>query len=179
MAVLLPRGGDFLASLIDPLKAGIGGAIPSRRGASNRRTLQLGIPPNMSIVIDIFGHVHYDGHMDFDQALIAISAISQETRLKVFKTLVEYGRTGTPAGTISQRLGIPHNTLSFHLAHLSHVKLVSSRKEGRQVIYSANCDVIEQLMGFLSENCCIREKDACTTGCAATCSPKDKKGKKP
>ena len=132
----------------------------------------------MSISIDIPGNVHYDGHMDLDYALIAISAISQETRLKVFKILVEYGRTGTPAGTISDRLDIPHNTLSFHLAHLSHVNLVSSRKEGRSVIYSANCDLIDELIGFLSENCCIREKKGPNAGCAATCSPKPKKGKK-
>src|SRR5262249_33688326 len=109
----------------------------------------------MSIAIDISRHVHNDGHMQFDEALVAISAISQETRLKVFKLLVEYGRTGTPAGTISDRLGIPHNTLSFHLGHLSHVNLVSSRKQGRSIIYSANCDVIDDLIGFLSENCCI------------------------
>ena len=64
--------------------------------------------------------------MDLDHALVAFSALSQETRLKVFKILVEYGSTGTAAGTISDRLGIPHNTLSFHLAQLSHVKLVTS-----------------------------------------------------
>jgi ArsR family transcriptional regulator len=116
--------------------------------------------------------------MNFDQAFIAISAISQETRLKLFKILVEYGRTGTPAGTISERLGIPHNTLSFHLAHLSHVGLVSSRKEGRSVIYSANCDVMDDLIAFLSANCCIREKDV-DSDCAARCSPtQKKKGKK-
>lgn len=117
--------------------------------------------------------------MTFDQAFIVISAISQETRLKVFKMLVEYGRTGTPAGTISDRLGIPHNTLSFHLAHLSYVGLVSSRKLGRSVIYAANSEAIEQLMAFLSENCCIREKAGANSCCAVVSSTKQpKKGKK-
>jgi DNA-binding transcriptional ArsR family regulator len=116
--------------------------------------------------------------MDFDHALTAISALSQETRLKLFKILVEYGRTATPGGTISDSLGIPHNTLSFHLAHLSHVNLVASRKEGRSIIYSANCDLIDELIGFLSENCCIQENDGPNVGCAASCSPKPKKGKK-
>ncbi len=95
--------------------------------------------------------------MDIDHALIAFSALSQETRLTVLKLLVEYGPAGTPAGTISERLGIPHNTLSFHLAHLSHTGLVSSRKAGRSIIYSVNCEMIEALIGFLAENCCIRE----------------------
>jgi ArsR family transcriptional regulator len=111
--------------------------------------------------------------MNIDKALIAFSALSQETRLKVFKMLVEYGNTGTPAGALSDRLGIPHNTLSFHLSHLSHVGLVSFRKEGRQVIYKANCEMIESLIGFLSENCCALEA---SNGCAEECSPKPKKG---
>jgi DNA-binding transcriptional ArsR family regulator len=116
--------------------------------------------------------------MELDHALIAFSALSQETRLKVFKILVEYGPTGTPAGTISERLGIPHNTLSFHLAHLSHVNLVSSRKHGRSVIYSANCEMIDELIGFLAENCCIREEKKGKNACSPTCMPKGKKGKK-
>jgi ArsR family transcriptional regulator, arsenate/arsenite/antimonite-responsive transcriptional repressor len=111
--------------------------------------------------------------MNIDKALIAFSALSQETRLKVFKMLVEYGNTGTPAGRLSDRLGIPHNTLSFHLSHLHHVGLVSFRKEGRQVIYTANCSMIDDLIGFLSENCCALEE---STDCATTCSPK--KGEK-
>jgi len=116
--------------------------------------------------------------MNLDHALIAFSALSQETRLKVFKILVEYGPTGTAAGTISDRLGIPHNTLSFHLAHLGHVKLVSSEKKGRSIIYSANCEMIDDLIGFLAENCCVREKKASNAECSTACLPKPKKGKK-
>ena len=116
--------------------------------------------------------------MDLDHALIAFSALSQETRLKVFKMLVEYGPTGTPAGALSDRLEIPHNTLSFHLAHLSHVNLVSSRKVGRSIIYSANCEMIDGLIGFLAENCCIRDKGGNSADCTITCQPKSKKGTK-
>ena len=124
---------------------------------------------NMSTTMDI---------MDLDHALVAFSALSQETRLKVFKILVEYGSTGTAAGTISDRLGIPHNTLSFHLAQLSHVKLVSSRKVGRSIIYSANCDMINALIGFLAENCCIRESKGKAANCDTACcsEPRKKKG---
>lgn len=96
--------------------------------------------------------------MKIKNAIDAFTALSQETRLKVFKILVEYGATGTAAGTISDRLGIPHNTLSFHLSHLTQAELITSRKEGRQMIYVANCDAIEDLIGYLRENCCINEK---------------------
>jgi ArsR family transcriptional regulator, arsenate/arsenite/antimonite-responsive transcriptional repressor len=130
----------------------------------------------MSTGIDIFDHVHNNGRMKLDHALLAFSALSQETRLKVFKILVEYGPTGTPAGTVSERLGIPHNTLSFHLAHLSHTHLVSSRKVGRSVIYSANCEMIEELIAFLSENCCVRETS--DTTCGPCCPPQPKRKKR-
>ena len=96
--------------------------------------------------------------MELKNALAAFTALSQETRLRVFKILLEYGETGTPAGTLGERLDIPHNTLSFHLSHLSHAGLVSSRRDGRQVIYSANCGAIEELITYLKENCCALEK---------------------
>lgn len=107
--------------------------------------------------------------MKINNALDAFSALSQETRLKVFKILVEYGATGTAAGTISDRLGIPHNTLSFHLSHLIQAELISSRKDGRYVIYSANCSAIEELIDYLKENCCILEE-----GCETYCKTQNK-----
>lgn len=89
----------------------------------------------------------------------AFTALSQETRLKVFKILIEYGSRGTAAGTISDRLGIPHNTLSFHLSHLTQAGLISARKDGRSMIYAANVGAIEELIAYLRENCCILEKE--------------------
>ncbi|MFW0777886.1 MAG: ArsR/SmtB family transcription factor [Rickettsiales bacterium] len=110
--------------------------------------------------------------MDINNAIIAFSALSQETRLKVFKILIEYGRSGTAAGTISDRLAIPHNTLSFHLSHLTQAGLISARKDGRSMIYAANCDSIEALISYLRENCCILEEGG-DTDCKPT-----KRGKK-
>ena len=95
--------------------------------------------------------------MDIDHAIVAFSALSQETRLKVLKMLIEYGREGAPAGALSDQLGIPHNTLSFHLSHLAQAGLVTSRKKGRSVIYTSDFKAIENLIGYLKENCCIRE----------------------
>lgn len=92
--------------------------------------------------------------MDIQNALIAFDALSQETRLKVFRLLVEYGPEGAPAGAISETLGVPHNTLSFHLNHMSNAELVLSRREGRSIIYSANFDLMTDLIRFMVEDCC-------------------------
>jgi len=101
--------------------------------------------------------------MDMSKAITSFSALSQETRLKVFKTLVEYGKSSAAAGVLSKRLGIVQNTLSFHLSYLTHAGLISSRKDGRHIIYKANYKVIENLIGYLQENCCVLEpsKDCC------------------
>lgn len=95
--------------------------------------------------------------MELFDALETFSSLSQETRLRVFKFLIEYGREGTVPGIIAKELKIPDNTLSFHLSHMSKAGLVSSKKEGRSITYFANCDHIENLIGFIRENCCVRE----------------------
>lgn len=92
--------------------------------------------------------------MDIQEALIAFDALSQETRLRVFRFLVEFGSDGAPAGKISETLGMPHNTLSFHLGHMSNANLVVSRREGRSIIYSANFELFTGLIRFMVEDCC-------------------------
>ncbi len=92
--------------------------------------------------------------MDINEALIAFDALSQETRLRVFRLLVEHGPDGAPAGKIGKMLGIPHNTLSFHLNHMSNADLVVSRREGRSIIYSANFEFFTGLIRFMIEDCC-------------------------
>lgn len=109
--------------------------------------------------------VRYYRRMKPEHAINAFAALSQETRLKVFKILIEYGRSGTAAGTVSDRLGIPHNTLSFHLSHLTEAGLITSKKQGRQMIYAANCDAIEELIGYLRENCCVRQSPLAAMDC--------------
>lgn len=92
--------------------------------------------------------------MDIQDALAAFDTLSQETRLKVFRLLVEYGPAGAPAGKLSQSLHIPHNTLSFHLSHMNHAGLVLSRRVGRSVIYSANFEFFSTLIRYMVEDCC-------------------------
>lgn len=101
--------------------------------------------------------VHYSGHMDNNEATTAFDALSQETRLRVFRLLVEHGRDGAPAGVLSETLGIPHNTLSFHLSHMSHAGLVLSRREGRSIIYKANFEFFNNLIRYMVKDCCRME----------------------
>jgi len=92
--------------------------------------------------------------METKQAVDALSALAQETRLGVYRLLVEAGPEGMAAGAIGEELDLPAPTLSFHLAHLARAGLVRSRQEGRFVIYSADFKNMNQLVGFLTENCC-------------------------
>ncbi len=103
--------------------------------------------------------------MEIYEAIEAFSSLSQETRLKVLKLLIEYGRDGAMAGKIAEQLKIPDNTLSFHLSHMSRAGLVTSKKEGRSITYFANQKLIEGLISFLDENCCAREKDSKNKNC--------------
>ena len=88
------------------------------------------------------------------EALDALGALAQESRLVVFRTLVQRGPEGLAAGVLAGRLGIPPATLSFHLGQLGQAGLVTSRREGRSIIYAADYPGMQRLMGFLYENCC-------------------------
>lgn len=87
-------------------------------------------------------------------AAATLAALAQETRLSIYRHLVEAGPAGVRAGQIAERLSLPNATLSFHLAQLRQADLVSARREGRQIIYSANYASMNRLLGFLTENCC-------------------------
>lgn len=92
--------------------------------------------------------------MESTIAVQALSALAQDSRLAVYRLLVEVGPDGLPATVIAERLGIPSNTLSFHVKALSQADLVSARHEGRFIYYSANFERMNALVGFLTENCC-------------------------
>ncbi len=95
--------------------------------------------------------------MELYEVTEAFSSLSQETRLRVFRLLIEYGRDGLVPGKIAGDLKIPDNTLSFHLSHMSKAGLVTSKKDGRSVTYYANTALIEELIGYLQANCCAKE----------------------
>jgi ArsR family transcriptional regulator, arsenate/arsenite/antimonite-responsive transcriptional repressor len=92
--------------------------------------------------------------LDRKDVLGALAALSQETRLEIFRLLVQAGPEGLAAGAIAEALGVAPATLSFHLAALTNAGLLDQRREGRSLIYSANYDRMNGVIGFLTENCC-------------------------
>ena len=92
--------------------------------------------------------------MESKLAVTMLAALAQETRLAVFRLLVEAGRAGLTPGLIGERLGLAPATLSFHLKELNHAGLLKTRPEGRFIYYSANYPAMQGLLGFLTENCC-------------------------
>ena len=108
--------------------------------------------------------------MNVEDAIAMFDALSQETRLRAFRLLVQAGPDGLAAGVLSDELDTAHNTMSFHLSHLSKTGLVSSRKAGRSVIYSANFDRTRDLIAFLVKDCCSAEfasiREDSSSGCS-------------
>lgn len=102
----------------------------------------------------LFPYFDYYQNMETNNAVIALSALAQATRLAVFRTLVQAGPSGLAAGKISELTGIPPSSLSFHLKELSHAKLATPKQDGRFVIYTAEFETMNALLGFLTENCC-------------------------
>lgn len=92
--------------------------------------------------------------MDTKEVLTALSAIAQESRLAIFRLLVQVGSDGMAATKIAEQLDIAPSSLSFHLKELTYARLITSRSEGRFVIYSTDVVVMNGLIGYLTENCC-------------------------
>ena len=108
--------------------------------------------------------------------IAALGALAQETRLDVFRLLVQKGPEGLPAGEIGARLGQPSPTMSFHLNQLRFAGLVTSRRESRSIIYSANFKAMNDLVAYLTENCCGGQPELCNlpvvSGCGTECAPR-------
>src|SRR6202140_1978774 len=103
--------------------------------------------------------------MDDKHAIAALGALAQETRLALFRLLVPCGPAGLPAGVIAERLGVQPFSLSFHLAQLVHAGLITQRRLGRQLIYSAEYGAMNELLAYLTENGCQG------ASCAPVCDP--------
>lgn len=92
--------------------------------------------------------------MDSKCVVIALGALAQESRLAIFRLLVEAGPAGLPATRIAEALCIPPSSLSFHLKELTHAGMVTQTRAGRSLIYAADFRTMNSLLGFLTENCC-------------------------
>ena len=102
--------------------------------------------------------------MEINSALKALAGLVQNTRLSIFRLLVEQGPEGLPAGEIVERLQLANATASFHLKELTHAELVTPRQAGRFIYYSANYATMNGLIGYLTENCC--QGSTCDIACA-------------
>lgn len=92
--------------------------------------------------------------MDVPHAVEALTALAQEHRLSLFRLLVQAGEDGMSAGAIARELGVPNSSLSFHLAQLTRAGLIQQERQSRSLIYRADYAAMNQLMSFLTENCC-------------------------
>jgi ArsR family transcriptional regulator, arsenate/arsenite/antimonite-responsive transcriptional repressor len=92
--------------------------------------------------------------MEANHVVRALGALAQESRLAVFRLLVQAGSGGLPAGQIAERLGVAPSSLSFHMKELAYANLVTVQQRGRFMIYSANYSAMGELLAFLTENCC-------------------------
>ena len=113
--------------------------------------------------------------MEIPVAVSALAALAQETRLAVFRMLIEAGPAGLSVGRIGESLQVAGATLSFHLKELAHAGLISSRQEKQFIYYAVDFDRMAELMTFLTENCCKGMPQACLTAVGnalgSCCSP--------
>ncbi len=104
--------------------------------------------------------------MEAKEAVAALAALAHDTRLAIFRLLVERGPDGVAAGALARTLELPPSSLTFHLQHLAHAGLITQRRLSRQLIYSAEYATMNELLGYLTENCCGRD-----AVCAPVCNP--------
>lgn len=111
--------------------------------------------------------------MELTAASDCLAALGHDTRLAIYRMLVQSGTEGMNAGVIGARLALAPATLSFHLAHLVRVGLVSSRPDGRFIFYSADYTAMNNLLGFLTANCC--QGESCAPEVVPVAAPKKRK----
>ena len=107
--------------------------------------------------------------MESEQAILALAALAQTTRLSVFRLLVKHEPEGLAAGDIAKAIAVPQNTMSAHLAILARAGLVISERKSRSIIYRANLPAFQDLTSFMVEDCCGRRADLCAP--IASCKP--------
>lgn len=105
--------------------------------------------------------------MESNAVVKALAALAQSSRLEVFRALVVAGEPGLTPGALSESLGVAANTLSFHLKELLHAELITQERQGRNLIYRAAFATMNDLLGYLTQNCC--QGAACLSPSATVC----------
>ena len=109
--------------------------------------------------------------METTNILVALAALAQETRLAVFRLLVEHAPEGLPAGKVAEHLQLAPASLSFHLKELTRAGLIAPRQDGRFIWYRADLEAMNGLVGYLTENCC-RASSVCDAACVPAGAPR-------
>ncbi|AUG51594.1 ArsR/SmtB family transcription factor [Thalassospira marina] len=99
--------------------------------------------------------------MDTNEIIDAFTALSQITRLEAFRLLVRHEPEGLPAGELARLLDVPHNTMSAHLGVLSRSGLITSKRQGRSIIYRASLTRMNDMLGFMVNDCCAGHPELC------------------
>lgn len=126
--------------------------------------------------LDSGQYIYKTGYMDTESVLAALGALSQSTRLEIFRLLVRHEPDGLPAGDVARRLELPQNTISVHLATLKRAGLLTSQRHSRLIIYRACLSRLQDLMSFLVKDCCAGSPELCAsviTNLSACCPGKE------
>ncbi|HKE96920.1 MAG TPA: metalloregulator ArsR/SmtB family transcription factor [Povalibacter sp.] len=110
--------------------------------------------------------------METQHAVAALGALAHEYRLEIYRLLVERGPEGLSAGAIGEAVGLAPSSLTFHLQNLHRAGLIVQRRESRSLIYSVDFDAMNDLVGYLTENCCAARSASCATACEPAARPK-------
>lgn len=113
--------------------------------------------------------------MNSTEAVEALGALAHETRLAIYRMLVERGPDGLSAGVIAERLDLPPSSLTFHVQHLHRAGLITQRRLSRQILYAADFANMNVLVGFLTENCCGQGRSACVPSAPPASAGKSRK----
>jgi ArsR family transcriptional regulator, arsenate/arsenite/antimonite-responsive transcriptional repressor len=123
--------------------------------------------------LDLDFRLYFDkfGNMKSSEVVTSLAALAQESRLAAFRLLVKRGPAGFTPGDLSEKLHIPSPTLSFHLKELQNAGLVSARRDGRFLFYSASFDRMQGLIAFLTDQCCSQADEPCDISCKPILAP--------
>lgn len=128
------------------------------------------------VTLTIIPYIEYSRYMDISSALKTLDALSHETRLWAFRLLVQAGSDGLAAGDIAESLESRQNTMSTHLRQLTDAGLITSKRDGRRVVFRANYAAVRELVLFLMEDCCAGHSSVCqpvANSLASFCLPTD------
>jgi ArsR family transcriptional regulator len=116
--------------------------------------------------------------METRHAVDALGALAHEYRLGIYRLLVEQGPDGLSAGAIGEAIGLAPSSLTFHLQNLHRAGLIVQRRESRSLIYTVDFDAMNDLVGYLTENCCVGSSGSCATACKPASASKTGKRRK-